>query len=99
MRMVPSSQHYHDIFKCLRDEILQGGKRKISTKETIKEGDDGYAAYISTEAEGYYDLDEERKRKERKGNDQRRPTTTLTNQNPEERDSGSDYYYDQDTAY
>ena len=57
MRMVPSSKHYNDIFKCLRDEILLGGQRKASSQVVIKEGDGTYTAYFSTETEGYYDLD------------------------------------------
>ena len=55
--MVPSSEHYHDIFKCLRDEILHGGLRKTISKKTIKEGDGFYTTEYSMEAEGYYDLD------------------------------------------
>ena len=94
MRMVPSNKHYHDIFKCLNDEILRGGTRKNSTKETIKEGDDGYTSYISTEAEGYYDLDEERKRKERKGKKELAPTHP-----PHDYDQDTTYYASEEYGY
>ena len=63
MRMIPSYELYHDIFKCLRDEIMHGGLRKtISQKKTI-EGDGFYKTYYSTEAEGYYELDATNDRK------------------------------------
>ena len=55
--MVPSFEHYHDIFKCLKDEILDEDHRKYVSQMTIKEGDGCYRAYSSMEREGYYELD------------------------------------------
>ena len=85
MRMVPSSEHYHDIFKCLRDEILHGGLRKTISKKTIKEGDGFYTTEYSMEAEGYYDLDASNYK------------STVKNENYYDRDktyysSGENYY-------
>ena len=102
MRMVPSSKHYHDIFKCLRDEILEGGKRRISTKETIKEYDDGgYRAYTSEDYVGYIDIDLEKQEMAPPTHpsfQRRRPIVTPTIQTQEEREKESDDYYHQETT-
>ena len=102
MRMVPSSKHYHDIFKCLRDEILEGGKRRISTKETIKEYDDGGCrAYTSEDYVGYIDIDLEKQEMAPPTHpsfQRRRPVVTPTIQTQQERRNESDDYYDQETT-
>ena len=57
--MFPSVQQYHDIFRCLRDEISGEGRSRRATKvEIITEKDGNYISQCTTEDHDYWDLDE-----------------------------------------
>ena len=59
-RMVYTRKNYHDIFKCLRDEICREYKRTVSNVEIITEKDGHYVSHCTTEDDDYWDLDDVR---------------------------------------
>ena len=60
--IVHKMKHYHDIFKCLRDEICgEGNKRSASKVVTITETDGHYSRCSTTEEDTYFDLDDLKK--------------------------------------
>ena len=64
MLMVPKWSQYHDIFKCLRDEICGEGTQRYlnhsgtSNVEMITEREHGYISHCTTEDHDYWDLDD-----------------------------------------
>ena len=62
MMMVPSKEYYYDIYRCLRDEVLNGGrgtKSRNNVKLTkVKNG--VCKDYQSIEENSYFDLDDDR---------------------------------------
>ena len=64
MMMVNQVNQYHDIFKCLRDEICGEGNHRFinhsgtSNVEMITERDGYYISHCTTEDHDYWDLDD-----------------------------------------
>ena len=56
--IVHEIKHYHDIFKCLRDEICgEANKRSASKVVTLTETDGHYSRSSTIEEDTYFDLD------------------------------------------
>ena len=56
--IVYTMKHYHDIFKCLRDEICgEANKRSPSNVVTLTEKDGHYSRSSTIEGDTYIDLD------------------------------------------